>query len=198
MQLILGSRASTFIKKSPMKKIIILICLFFSSKAFSQESAFKKGSQLDQKHFITAVDSNESYIWLGTKTCLVRVSKKTGKKSFYTLSVTGHDDNYVTSLFCLSDGCVWIGTNHGLIKYDVYGFILYSNENTNLPEDFIISLGGTDNEDLLVGTAHHGVLRMHRSHFHKTTNELGAAMHTTTKALKLNVSQGNSNVFCGH
>ncbi|MBS4065691.1 MAG: hypothetical protein KGZ74_14115 [Chitinophagaceae bacterium] len=149
-----------------MKKKLFYLCCILSTSIFSQLPALNKGERLYEDHIITAVDSNEIYVWIGTDHGLFRFNRKRNRKKFYSLSNTGHITNYVTDLYCMKDGCVWIATNNGLLKYDNYTFIPFTIENSDLPENSIISVTVNMNNYLLVGTVHRGTMQMQKNRFY--------------------------------
>jgi hypothetical protein len=124
------------------------------------------GSPFNGESLVTAIDSSDNLIWVGTSKGLFVINKKRKRLRYYTLSNTGYSDNVVTSLRCQEDGCVWIGTNNGLIKYDNYGFITYSSENSNLPSNCIYAISIGKDANLRIQTADKTWLLMHKDHFH--------------------------------
>jgi ligand-binding sensor domain-containing protein len=158
-----------------MKKLAFIICLCIHTYTFSQNSGASSAAAGPVKKIITDMDFNERYIWVGTNEGLYRISKKSGKEKFYSLSNTGSEFNYVTDIFCLSDGCVWIATNNGLLKYDNFGFISYSTENSDLPENIILSVTSNSTGDIVVGTAHYGVMILHKNRFRHVNVNLAQA-----------------------
>jgi ligand-binding sensor domain-containing protein len=164
MRLTCANVRDTFTQKSDMKLVLTFLTLLATS-ALSQTGKVNPTGRLGENHVVTAMDSNDVYIWLGTNQGLFRLNRRNNRKKYYSLSNTGYPSNYVTALQCGKDGVVWIGTNNGLLKYDNYGFIPFTTENSNLPENFITTVTVTPGDELLVSTAHNGPMRMHRNRF---------------------------------
>src|SRR5436190_11669221 len=101
-------------------RLAVLTTLLLLGISVRSQSTYAPGNHMENGRLITAVDSNENYVWLGTDEGLFRISRNRRKLKFYSLNVTGLPQNHVTGICCHNDGIVWIGTDHGLVKYDNY------------------------------------------------------------------------------
>jgi hypothetical protein len=164
-----------------MKAISILIALVVHSCSLAQPADLRIGAKFSKSARITALGSNGNYKWVGTDKGLYRINLKKGSMKHYSLSNTGFMQNHVTALYCLQDGCVWITTDHGLLKYDNFTFIPYTTENSNLPEDLLTGIAGCIGDDLVIETAHFGNMRLHRNRFFPAPEEGELKAGKTTK-----------------
>lgn len=142
----------------------MVVCCGLHAKAQSALRIVKRS--IPSEHKITVIDSTAEHIWVGTTKGVYVISKKRLRIRYNALSKTGYSANVVTSLYCLEDGCVWIGSNNGLIKYDNYGFIIFNTENTNLPDNCILKIKPGEGNGLYILTSKNGIMRMHKNHFH--------------------------------
>jgi ligand-binding sensor domain-containing protein len=156
-------RAGIFTGIPKMKSYTFYICLMSCTSLMGQSKVINMGNPYIDLQTITALDSNEKYVWIGTNKGIYRKNRKNGRHKFYTLSTTGYSNNFVTQILCQQDGCVWIGTNNGLIKYDNYSFISYSTENSELPENLVLAINSRKDGNILVSTRFHGKVIMRQN-----------------------------------
>jgi ligand-binding sensor domain-containing protein len=146
-------------------KTIAIFFLLLPIIGAGQAACFTPGTALEGSCRVTAVDSAGVYTWVGTNSGLLRINKKTGRKKIVSLTDIIQPTNYVNDIYCQSEDRVWIATMHGLFLYDGWCFILYSVENSELPENAVLSVEGRDNGVLIFKTLRHGSYIFKRNRF---------------------------------
>lgn len=147
-----------------MKSCII----FFLSFALYVQPASAKNRPLaipqiiDSGTTITAIASNENFIWVGTDQGLYRIvitRNNKHKLKHFTITNSILPDNYITSVCCSNDGKVWIGTNKGLVFYNGFVYTLITKENSGLPDNRISSIALDEQKNLWIGTMFNGLVK---------------------------------------
>ncbi|HEY6162495.1 MAG TPA: two-component regulator propeller domain-containing protein [Bacteroidia bacterium] len=137
----------------------LALLLIFSGALRSQSLP---GKNMDS--VITAFAQDKQYAWTGTYHGITRVNKKSKKQVRFTTHNSALPSNYITCIYCRSNGEVWIGTPKGILRYDGYAFIPVNTENSALPDEHITSMQEDANGDLWIGTCK-GLVKVHGSKY---------------------------------
>ncbi len=149
-----------------MKHFYLTFVLFFVAQIANAQTQYAKpGDKIDSLRTVTAVSACEEFTWIGTNNGICRISKKSGKKNYYSTTNTPLQSNHITSVCCRANGDVWIGTPKGILFYDGYAFNVVDIDNSKLPENFITSMKEDKNNDLWIGTSKSGLVKVHRNRF---------------------------------
>ncbi|WP_162823733.1 ligand-binding sensor domain-containing diguanylate cyclase [Lysobacter sp. TY2-98] len=101
----------------------------------------------------------EGSLWVGTNGGLVRV--RTAPIHTFTRQ-QGLADDFVRATLVTRDGQLWIGSGQGLDRLDpATGVITRVGLGTRLADVSVLALAEDANGDVLVGTFHDGLLRLH-------------------------------------
>ncbi|GAB1595990.1 ligand-binding sensor domain-containing diguanylate cyclase [Lysobacter sp. PAGU 2638] len=102
---------------------------------------------------------NEGSLWVGTNGGLVRL--RAAPIHTYTRK-DGLADDFVRTTLLTHDGTLWVGSGQGLDRIDpTTGAITRVGLGTRLADVSVLALAEDTSGDLLVGTFHDGVLRLH-------------------------------------
>jgi hypothetical protein len=159
-----------------MRTTLLFAALLILYNSKGQAWRAEKGPLFDQKRQVTAVDSNESYVWIGTDAGIYRLDRNRKHLRYFALPAMTHRSSRVNGVLCQENGFVWIATNHGLMKYDNFYFVVFTMENSDLPEENITSICAINGNAILIGTAQNGYLRMKRNRMYPCKDELPATM----------------------
>ncbi|MDB6038824.1 MAG: putative two-component system sensor kinase, partial [Verrucomicrobiales bacterium] len=86
----------------------------------------------------------------------------------------GLPSNTISSILQTQDGYLWIGTFHGLVRFDGVRFLTFG-EADGLPNNPIACLRQAASGDLWIGTDGGGLIRFHAGKFETYTKEQGLA-----------------------
>ncbi|MGY4516129.1 ligand-binding sensor domain-containing diguanylate cyclase [Lysobacter sp. HA18] len=102
---------------------------------------------------------NEGSLWVGTNGGLVRL--RAAPIHTFTRK-DGLADDFVRATLVTHDGTLWVGSGQGLDRIDTTtGAITRVGLGTHLADVSVLALAEDRSGDLLVGTFHDGVLRLH-------------------------------------
>jgi ligand-binding sensor domain-containing protein len=104
---------------------------------------------------VTAVSGK--YEWRGTAHGLLRIHIKKKKQVVYTTANSIFPSDSITCICCRSNGDVWIGTPKGIVRFDSFAFLLITTDNSELPENSIISITEDALGDLRIITLHNNL-----------------------------------------
>jgi len=107
---------------------------------------------LENDEVITAQSETSVAWWIGTNHGVLRIKKKNLKTIRYTSENSMLPSNRVTSICTKPDGQVYIGTDHGILRYDRFAFMIINTENSRLASDNIISLRFDADSGIIVTT----------------------------------------------
>lgn len=135
--------------------ILIILQIISYSKAFAQCSKLSQNICLTEE--ITANAETEKFYWVGTNHGLYCMRKKCGKIYHMTSNNSNLLSDTITSIAARSNGEVYIGTHHGIIRYDNYAFLLITSENSHLQSNNITSLVCLYGTEIFAGTFDGGI-----------------------------------------
>ncbi|WP_205123548.1 ligand-binding sensor domain-containing diguanylate cyclase [Cognatilysobacter lacus] len=114
---------------------------------------------LPNNRILAVQRDSEGSLWVGTNGGLVRLRPA----PIHTFTrQDGLADDFVRSTLAARDGSLWIGSGQGLDRVDpVSGNISHVGFGTHLADVSVLSLAQDRNGDILAGTFHDGLLRIH-------------------------------------
>jgi len=119
-----------------MKKLLtgIIILIFNLSYLLSQSYLSWFNYSFSQR--VTGIDFSGSIIWITTQGGLVKFNKNTKEKTYYNRANSNLPDNNLLSLFCDSNGDVWLGSKYyGIGKFNEAQCTVYNQSNSGLPSN---------------------------------------------------------------
>ncbi|PXF64183.1 EAL domain-containing protein [Kangiella spongicola] len=148
-----------------------------------------------QDYFLTAYHDG-SYLWLGTKKGLWRLSNDNSVRKYRLIDVDYHRDNRINTL--LEDrknkDYLWIGSDSGVYRFSKKNEAFVSLENlfSDLPEeaqDVVFSLNQDQNSRIWIGTFGHGLVVVDLiTQKHTLLNSQISNLHETVYSLMLDDS----------
>ena len=135
-----------------MKKAILIIAQVFITALLSAQTTPDFKSIISPGENITASAETENSFWVGTDKGLYRIKKKNRKVYKYTVNNSAIPSNHIKCICAQPDGQVFIGTDRGIIRYDLYAFILINKENSQLTSDDIKAITYHPIKGILVTT----------------------------------------------
>jgi ligand-binding sensor domain-containing protein len=177
-----------------MKTLIlvpILLNLLLSLPVSGQRILKKKEIKNIQAE--SALCENEIFLWAKSNIGLLRHNKVNGKTWSITQANSILPSNNVTCVVMCGDGQTYIATIKGMALWDNYGMILLDTENTNLPENCIISLWLDAHENLYITTKNLGTYK--GTGFPIKAYKLKKVTDRVDSAIKCDLFQRNSNDY---
>ena len=104
------------------------------------------------------ITDRSGYIWLASLNAgIAKFDPRTESATFFQHSMADQSSlssNKVSDIFEDMNGDIWVATIEGLNFYDKYSeqFVRYTRQNTNLPEDIVISVYQSQEKKYWVGT----------------------------------------------
>ncbi len=95
---------------------------------------------------ITCQVQDSDYIWIGTSGGLVKYNKIDGSREYLNQTNSGLPDNYIYCIEVDAVGSLWIGTAHGLAKFDGTSWQVYNTDNSGIGNCLVryISIGAVN------------------------------------------------------
>ncbi|MBI5726798.1 MAG: hypothetical protein HY965_03025, partial [Ignavibacteriales bacterium] len=88
----------------------------------------------------TCIAEEGNYIWAGINKDLVRLNKITGEKIFFNKANSGLPANDYSAIAIDKQGNKWIGTSHGIVKYNGTTWQVFNKTNSGFPGGTIKSI----------------------------------------------------------
>jgi signal transduction histidine kinase/streptogramin lyase len=86
--------------------------------------------------------------------------------------VDGLPQDTIRAIAQTTDGCLWLGTDEGLARFDGYDFTVFDKSDGSLPANSVTALAADPDGSLWIGTAR-GLARFHDKSFHTFTTRDG-------------------------
>ena len=119
-----------------MKKLLIIVITIYFNFTLLFSQAYSSWENYSFSQRVTGIDFNGNDIWISTQGGLVKYNKKTGDKAFYNRANANLPDNNLLSIFCNTNGDVWVGGKHyGVGKFDGVQCTTFNQSNSGLPFD---------------------------------------------------------------
>ncbi len=95
---------------------------------------------------------NDSILWTGTKTGLVKTNLTNGIVEHFNTENSGLPVNRVYTIYIDSLGNKWIGTyGGGLVKYDGENWEIFNTSNSGIPSDKVYAINIDKNNNVWIG-----------------------------------------------
>ena len=133
------------------KAILTIVNILFVVTIFAQTQPDIK-SIIGKNERVTASAETDNSYWFGTNKGLYRIKKKSMKVSFFNERNSALPSNNVTCICTKPDGEVYVGTNRGIMRYDLYAFLNINTENSDIPSNNIKSLSFDPIQGIVVKT----------------------------------------------
>lgn len=98
----------------------------------------------------------DKFTWAKSNLGLLHINRKNGKHWLLTPANSLLPSKEITSIACMRNGHVYFGTDKGILFWDNYSFLVLDTENTDLPENDIISISKISEKLLLITTKNFG------------------------------------------
>ncbi|HYC87477.1 MAG TPA: two-component regulator propeller domain-containing protein, partial [Chryseosolibacter sp.] len=86
--------------------------------AFDLKGSYKRTLQNNLICDIKPVQNNDSLLWVGTETGLVRFNRITNSFQHFTSKTSGFSNEVIKNIYTAPDGRLWLGTDFGLNIFD--------------------------------------------------------------------------------
>lgn len=129
-----------------MKKLFFALCIFCNAGLTLAQYPDWKNYTAETE--VTGFCEDANFIWVATKSGLMKLDKITYAKTFYNLGNSGLPSNSLTCIAITSTGVLWIGTEYkGLVRFDGTAWTVFNNFNAPFNFDLIrnIAIDGNDN-----------------------------------------------------
>lgn len=101
-----------------------------------------------------AIVAHGPSMYLGTNNGLVIINQSTDSQQLIQFSVTGLPSNVINDI-CVDDtGLIWLGTNNGLVSFDLANFTVYNTSNSGLFSNTITHIAADSTGTLWVSYPH--------------------------------------------
>ena len=144
--------------KSPIKYVILVLCLLWQVQSKSQTGHFYSSGRLSSSLITCICQDRYGFIWVGTEYGLNKFDGYRFTTYFHSRNdSTTINDNEISTLFVDRDGRLWVGCSRGLVSYDYEhdNFRRYTFPDGLTPR--VNSLTDDSRHRLLIGTAGYGL-----------------------------------------
>ena len=105
--------------KSPIKYVILVLCLLWQVQSKSQTGHFYSSGRLSSSLITCICQDRYGFIWVGTEYGLNKFDGYRFTTYFHSRNdSTTINDNEISTLFVDRDGRLWVGCSRGLVSYD--------------------------------------------------------------------------------
>ncbi len=109
-------------------------------------------SIIDKNARVTAFAETDNSYWYGTDKGLYRIKKKSMRVYFFNEKNSALPSDNVTCICTKPDGEVYVGTDKGILRYDLYALINITTENSDIPSNNIKFLSFDPKKGITVRT----------------------------------------------
>ncbi len=133
------------------KTLLTIVNIVFALTLFAQTQP-EINSIIGKNERVTAFAETDNSFWYGTDKGLYRIKKKNRKVYFFNEKNSAMPSDNVTCICTKPDGEVYVGTDKGIMRYDLYAFININTENSEITSNSIVSLSFDPIKGIVVKT----------------------------------------------
>lgn len=119
-----------------MKKLLIIVITICVNLTSLLSQSYPSWENYSFSQRVTGIDFKGNDIWISTQGGLVKYNNKAGDKTYYNRANSNLPDNNLLSVFCNTNGDVWVsGRHYGIGKFNGLQCSIYNQSNSGLPFD---------------------------------------------------------------